>query len=220
MKRRAALPKQPAAKRQRVTANQLAVTQTIVKREVARTKDILYTDFSRSTTNVTSTGAIDSGLQSLNRGDTGHNTFSGNKIYPKGLTFRYCLNTNQTFNRVRVMVFQWMDSVTPAISGVLETNANPLATIAPVLITNRSYIRVLYDKTHMLAPTAGGDTTPVGLGVATEKVFIPGSRIRPIRFNQSSNVVQDGNIYVLYISDDALTSYPIIDYWFRLSFTD
>lgn len=220
MKKRAALYESKNPRPAKRPRSQLALTQSIVRKEVAKTKDLLYTDYNRATTNVTSTGAIDSVLTNMNRGDTGHNTFAGNRITPRGLTVRYVLNSQQTFNRIRVMIFQWMDFTAPTIPGVLETNANPLATICPVFITNKSHIRVLFDKTHVIAPTAGGDTTPIGHGVAVEKVYIPGTRLRPIRFNQSSNVVQDGNIYILYISDDALPNYPQIDFWARLSFVD
>jgi len=217
--KRAALgtKKAPPAKRQR---SQLAVTQEIVRRELRKNTDWKYCDYSASG-NVTSTGTVLSVFTDLIRGDAGRNEFDGNEIKPQALTLKYYMQTNQTYNSVRVLVFQWMDSVTPVPSGILQTTSTNFATISPILVTNKKFIRVLHDRTHVFAPTAGGDTTPIGLGVAPcQTIYIPGKRLRPVRINSSTNVIQDGNIYILTISDDALTSYPQL-YWFsRVTFAD
>lgn len=221
MKRAALKEKGRPAKRAR-PQNQLALTQTIVRRELRKKTDWKYTDNSAVVTNTSSTGAITSLLANLVRGDAGKDNFGGNEIYPQAVTVRYFWTSNQTYNAVRFMIFQWFDSSTPVVSGILESNATTTATLSPVLITNKRYIKVLYDETHVIAPTASGDTTVLGYGATSPaiKVYIPGKRLKPVRYNSSANTLQDGNIYCLAISDDSLASYPAVSWYSRVTFSD
>lgn len=219
MKRAAlATKKAPSAKRQK---SQLAITQEIVRKELRKKMDFRYTDAYAAPTNVSSTGAVYSLLTNLVRGDAGKDNFQGNLITPHAITLRYFWTTQQTYNAVRLMVFQWYDASIPAVNGVIEDNATTLATLSPVLITNKQNIKVLYDETHVLAPTASGDTTVLGYGHSDGiKVYIPGKKMRPIRFNSTTNTVQEGNLLMLVISDDAVVSYPQLSYYSRVTFSD
>lgn len=197
------------------------MTQRVVRNELRRRTDWKYCDHSSSGSAVSATGTITSLYANLVRGDAGYNNFNGNDIRPQAITFKYYCATTQTYNSFRVMVFQWFDAATPAVTGVLESNATGLGTISPVLITNKRYIKVLYDKTHVMAPTAGGDTTVTGSGtVDAQTVYIPGKRLKPTRYNSTTNSCQDGNLYVLVISDDLAPSYPLIYWYSRVTFSD
>jgi len=208
-----------AVARKRARRGQPTV-QAIVQKELRKNTDWKFTDNTASGS-VSSTGTVLSLLANLVRGDAGLNEFSGNDIRPSGVLFKYYLQTNQTYNSVRVMVFQWMDSATPVPSGILQNTATNIATISATLVTNKKYIRVLHDRTHVFSPSAGGDTTPIGLGtVPCQTVYIPGKRLRPVRYNSSTNTVQDGNIYVLTISDDLVTSFPQLYWYSRVTFSD
>lgn len=200
-------------------------TRAIVRSEIKKGSDLKYTDNALNQAAVTSSGTVLSCLQNLVRGDVGLNNFDGNTITPQGLTVKYCFNSNQSFNQVRVMCFQWMDSAVPTLAGIVQNNTTNLGTLSPILITNREYIRVLYDKTHIMAPTAGvPDTTAVlsiwGQATCNGQFFIPAKRMKKIRFNSGTNSVQDGNIYCLLVSDDSAPSYPAISIYTRLSFYD
>jgi len=198
-----------------------ATVSAVVRKELRKKTDWKYADNSLSGS-VSSTGTITSVFGNLIRGDAGINEFSGNDIKPQALLVKYYIQTNQTYNAVRVMIFQWFDSAVPAISGVLQTNSNPMATISPTLITNKRYIKVLHDKTHLVSPSAGGDSAVTGNGVIPEAVtvYIPGKRLRPVRYNSGNNTVQDGQIYLLAISDDAVTSFPQLYWYSRVTFSD
>lgn len=206
--------KYEAAKRRR------ASTQQIVRSELKKQGDLKYADSTGLSQNMTSSGTFISCFNNLTRGTNGVNNFDGNTINPNGYTLKFTAQTTQTYNACRVMVFQWMDASTPALSGVLQYTATGTACVSPILVTNKNYIRVLYDKTFMMAPSASGDTTVLGNGTFSDKVFIPGKRIRKVRYNSSTNVVQDGDIFLLYLSDDSLTAYPQITYVQRCSFYD
>lgn len=220
MKRRASLAtsQQRPAKRQK---SQLAITQEIVKKELRKNIDWKYTDNSAVVTNISSTGTITSLLANLIRGDAGKDNFGGNIVTPQAITIRYFWTSQQTYNAVRFMVFQWFDSGTPAVTGVIESNATTTGTLSPVLITNKQFIKVLYDETHVIAPTAGGDATPIGYGASPAiKIYIPGKRLKQVRYNSTTNVVQDGNLFCLAISDDSLPNYPQVSWYSRVTFSD
>lgn len=213
-------------KRQRTAMYQRPQSvQQIVRKEVARQGDLKYTDVSQQNQSVTSSGTVLSTTANLVRGDTGLNGFDGNTITPRGLTVKYAFNTNQSHNQVRVLCFQWFDSAVPTLSGIVQTNATGLATLAPILVTNKDYIKVLYDQSYIIAPTAGVPDTTVltsiyGQGTCNGKFYIPGSRMKKIRFNSNTNTVQDGHIYILLVSDDSAPTYPAVNLYSRLSFYD
>lgn len=193
----------------------------VVRKELRKKTDWKYADINANATNVQTGGSITSLFSNLVRGDAGINNFDGNIITPQAITMKYNIHTSVLRNAVRVMLFQWFDSAVPVISGVLQTNAAIAATLSPVLVTNKSYIKVLYDRTHCLAPTAGGDTTVIGEGVTdTITVYIPGKRLRKVRYNSTTNVVQEGQLYLLLISDDAAIPSPQINYYCRVTFSD
>jgi len=181
--------------------------------------DLSYTDVTATGT-VTAGGTLVPLLSSITRGDAGINNFRGNIINPWSLRFKYYWSTNQTYNSVRVLIFQWYDASSPALNGIVQSASTGIATISPMLVTNIDYIKVLYDKHHIIAPLAGGDSTPIGYGVCDGDVYIKSKKMKPIRFNATSNVVQDGNLYCYFISDDNVPSYPSVTYYSRLAFTE
>lgn len=217
MKRQAygTLEYQPVSKR----ARSLAVTQEVqreVNKALRKKMDFKYTDVGIINQNITSSGTITSLLSNLARGDDGHDNFEGNQITPQGLTVKYYAETNQTFNACRVMIFQWNDSSTPALSGILQNTAVGTAIVSPTLVTNKPLIKVLYDKHWVFAPCDPNG----GFAVFQDTIYIPGKRLRKVDFNSTTAVVQKNNIYVLYISDDFISTYPHLTFWARTTFSD
>lgn len=197
-------------------------TQQIVRAELRKATDWKYTDRS-ATVNVASSGAIHSLYSNLVRGEAGKDNFQGNIVKPQGVTIKYYLNTNQSYNAVRVMLIQWFDAGTPVLTGILETNATGFGPISPTLITNKQYIRVLSDNLHVIAPTAGTappSTVIEGEGVAQGSIYVSGKKLRQTRYNSTSNTVQDGDLYLVMVSDDNLTTYPSVRYYSRVTFSD
>lgn len=224
MKRRAALASSqamPAPKRRKTS--QLAVTQAIVRKELRKRTDWKYTDAGLNTTSVSSGGQLTSLLGNLVRGDGGYDNFTGNHITPQAITLKYYWTTNQSYNVVRLMIFQWFDSSTPLVSGILQsTGIAGLVPISPTLVTNKPLMKILYDRTHIMAPTASDGTfTNLGYGtVDPVTVYIPGKRLRPVRYNASTTAIQDGNIFCLVISDDVVPTHPVVSWYSRITFAD
>lgn len=209
--------KQPKKK----ARTQAQTTQAIVKKELRRHTDWKYTDYVLNGQQIYNSGFIVSVLTNLTRGDNGYQNFQGNIIKPQAITMKYYAHTTEIFNTLRVMLIQWFDSGVPALSGILQTTTSGIGVISPTLVTNKQYIKVLYDKTHMLAPTAGGDTTVIGAGtIEPVTVYIPGKRLKDVRFNSTSNVVQDGDLILLAVSDDALISTVQLHADVRVTFAD
>lgn len=206
------------AKKRRTDDAQVA---KIVRKEIRKNTDWRYTDNSQVANNSNTTGTVSSLLANLVRGDNGFNNFQGNEVTPQGLLVKYYIHTSQVRNVVRVMLIQWFDDVVPVPLGILQNITTGLGPLSATSVTNKRYIKVLYDMTHQFAPTAGGDTTVVGEGVTDPvTVYIPGKRMKNIRYQSTSNTVQDGCLYLLHISDDLAAPSPQITWYSRLTFPD
>lgn len=221
MKRRAALAKESRPKRQKVSPNQLATTQMIVRQELRKKTDWKYTDHGQASQNMTAAGTVVSLLSNLTRGDAGTDNFEGNIVRPQAITLKYFCHTNEARNCFRVLIFQWFDSSVPNPADVLQNVASPFGPVSPVNVTNKSYVKILYDRTMQFAPTASdGAGNIVGEAVFNDTVYIPGKRLRQVRYNATANVPQDGCLYVMYISDDVLPPHPQITWYGRVTFAD
>lgn len=197
-----------------------------VKAEVARqiraASDLKYTDVSSGYANAPASGTIVSATSNLVRGTGGIDNFVGNTLKPTGFQGKFIFTTNnQNFSNVRVIVFQWFDASVPTITGILQNGgSSPQCVLSPVLVTNKSQINVLYDRNWYMAPTAGDSSFIAGQGGFTDKFYIPGSRLRRMKFNSGTSALQDGGIYVLYVTDDPTATFPQFAFYNRLSFMD
>lgn len=216
MKRKASYADKRPSKKSRQNT-----TRAIVRKEINKRIDWKYTDVGVNAQNVSSAGTLGSLYFNMSRGDAGHNQFEGNWIRPSGIYLKYYIHTSELRNVVRVMLFQWMDATVPVPSGILQDVTTGFGVIAPTLVTNRNYIRVLYDRSHQIAPTAGDAGALGGEGTTDVcKVYIPGRKLRKTRFQSNANQVQQGDIYVLVISDDLAIPQPQITWWGRVTFSD
>lgn len=202
----------------KTTSNQFLTKKEYYQKE-KRKADVKFVDVTGLSQNMTSSGTLTSIFTNLTRGDNGLNNFNGNTFQPKGVLLNYCVQTNQSYNFCRVMLVQWSDSSVPVLSGILQYTATGTATVSPTLVTNKGFLKVLYDKTFTVAPTAG-DAAIVGNGVFCDKVYVPEFKLKKVRFNTSTNVEQDNSIYLIYLSDDSLSTYPQITFTVRTSFYD
>jgi len=198
-----------------------AVVTSTVRREMRKNADVKYTDVSALLSNITYTGSIVSATTNLVRGLAGIDNFQGNIITPVGFTGKFTFSSGVNNNAVcRIMVFQWFDASVPTLAGILQNTTTGFATMSPVLVTNKSQIRVLFDRSYYVNVEAGGDTTSIGNGGITSKFYIPGSRLKKIKYNSTTNAIQDGAIYTLYLTDDNTANFPQYAFYNRLSFTD
>lgn len=181
--------------------------------------DLKYADYLVSA-NVTNGGTITSLFSNMTRGDNGLNMHNGNIVIPRYITVDYFFVTQQLYNSLRIMVFQWQETTTPTLSTLLQSTTSGIATISPINISAKSEIKVLADHKLILAPSAGGDTTPIGHGVYSGSMYIPERKLKPVRFNASANLIQSQNIYVMFVSDDAVPVYPTLNLYTRVAFTD
>jgi len=191
-------------------------TRAIVRKEMAKKGDLKYTDTTSPASNMTSTGALQDLFGNATRGDGGLNNFNGNSCTVRGLTLNYGITTNQTFNFMRVLLFQWYSSTVPTVATVLQNTALTSAVFSPINIQNREQIKVLYNKVHSIFP----DNTATGYAAQNYEVYVPGSRMKKVRFAPSANNTVEGGLWMIIISDDSAVTYPQISWYSRVSFYD
>lgn len=222
------MPKRKRSESQSTTSTKKAKTQptsatvaAIVKKEMRKKTDWKYTDTLINQGTCTSAGTMTSLFSAMARGDQGYNQFQGNEIMPQAILVKWSFATNQNYNACRIIIFQWFDTITPSVGNVIQNIAVGIAPYAPITISSKRDIKVLYDKTVIISPTAGDGTTVLGYGVSpVETVYIPGKRLKPTKFNPTNNTIVDGNIYCLVISDDQVLNYPLVTYYTRITYSD
>lgn len=205
------------SKKPRISRQDSTVT-AVVRKELRKKTDWKYADLGIINSPVYYNGQPTSLLGNLIRGNLGLNNFQGNIIKPQAITLKYfCESSQETYEGIRIILFQWFDSATPQTGGILQDSNQTVALVSPTLVTNKGYIKILYDQLHMLSITAN----PAGNGITQGvTVYIPGKRLRPIRYNSSSNVVQDGNIYILAVSNDTALGTVNLTAYSRITFSD
>jgi len=193
----------------------------LVRKELRKNTDWLYADYQVTSNAIYYNAAPVSILSNLQRGDNGLNSFAGNIIKPQAITIKYfATSPTSEYQALRFIVFQWFDAATPATSGILQNTSQTTALVSPTLITNKQYIKILYDKLHVTAISAAGDGLLGDSIIDGQTIYIPGKRLRNVRFASGSNTVQDGNIYVLALSDDTALSTINLTMYARVTFAD
>lgn len=208
--------------KRRKLASSTPVIRAEVSRQIRAKGDIKYTDVSTSFTDISSAGIIISATSNLVRGTAGIDNFLGNNLTPTGFSGKFIFTSaQQTFAVCRVLVFQWFDASVPTLSGILQNSiSSPQVVLSPVLVTNKSQMKILWDQNYYISPPSADAGVVFGQGGLAGKFYIPGSRLRKLKANSSTNAIQDGGIYVLYLSQDSTAAFPSFAMYNRLSFMD
>lgn len=162
-------------------------------------------------------GTIASLTANLVQGDGSIDRLQGVQLSPKKLTMRYSwvMSSATSYNRVRLMVFRWNDAVLPVPAGILHEIGTVNAPLSPLYWTNRQKIKVLYDHTEVLYDTGAG----LAASYHTATMNLKGKITFP-NVSGAGAVPQNGGLYVMYITDDALTPAPIVSLYTELTYTD
>lgn len=163
----------------------------------------------------------------LTRGSDYLNNFIGQNMDIAGIQFRYQVTgavsnavlTADQNNITRVMLFQWMDSTTPTLSGVLQTAAAGQAVLSPVLATNRENINILHDQAYSTWCQTSVATEANSNGYVVRK-YIKGYKLSPVQMDTGSATYQKGGLYVLVVSDSSVTPNPSFNFYCRTTFTE
>lgn len=183
-------------------------------RQLTNSVDYKYTDVG-ALGNVSAAGTVVDLLASLVRGTDSLNNFIGQKINPVGIQMRIQGIGSDITNFMRVLIFQWFDSVAPAPLGILQTLASYNSAIA---VTNKENITVLYDRIFKSQLAFVASTSVFDM--PTKTIYIPGGNMLPIEFKTGAVGAQKGGLYMLVLSDSVAPLHPSVDYYSRVTFTD
>lgn len=146
--------------------------------------------------------AITQGDQDVNR--------QGSVIEPKSIELNLSFNSVDTFNLLRVIVFQWFmdDGDDPPTNTDILDYQHPLGVIA---WHERKNSRILYDKLM-----AGSDTASNEILVIRKKI---NKKMRKIYYDGGLTTGKN-NLYLALISDSGVASHPNVKYYARVLYTD
>lgn len=207
-----------------------------VKKYVKRTLDLIREDkyFDLSQTIASGTVATDNaGSVVLLSGVQAGTTFAtriGEVISAKSISWTidvqafksvYATAADVFVTNLRVIVFQDMEirsSTLPTVADVLETVAynSPFNHIG----VNARRFKILWDKLYELGPYIG----TVGATLLSNMITRDSIKKRKLKgkivYTNSSTGTQKGNIYVLFLSDQATAKAPAVNMYSRLLFED
>jgi len=188
-----------------------------IQRELARAIEIKVSH-QNTAGGVSYNGTIHNCIGSLTKGD-GPFAATGNLLRPKSLTVRGSVNTDQTYNSFRIILFRWKDASTPLPSGLLDQVSTAYAPLSAPYWVNVHKMEILEDRLIALKTrnTVGFDN----------KTFVIHHNFPPsapsIQLPDSAGpgmVAQMNGLYILFISDDAIATLPTVYCRSELRFTD
>lgn len=162
-------------------------------------------------------GTIINATANLSQGDAAINQCTGVLIKPRRLVLRYEITqaAAATTNLVRVIVFRWHSEGVPVPSGILNNNSTAYAPLGFLYWVNHRKILVLYDRLHKLYDHGGAVDIETGSADIN-----PGRLPIQLPLSGSGATPQMDGLFILFVSDDGLAPSPLVDYNYRLEFTD
>lgn len=201
-------------KRRKANTGSSITVAAQVQKAIRSAADKKYFQQHLGLTNVQTTGNLYTVTSGMIRGD-GASQYSGTSITPLYLRIRYGGTSSLDYSAFRMIVFQWMDADIPVGTGILPGAGTSDGVLEFTRIENKPLMRVLYDKIIGTVPQTDNVRQPF---VGT--VYIPGSKLRRMRFKTGSDAPQYGAIYMLFISDDSASPSPQIAWATELCFMD
>lgn len=139
----------------------------------------------------------------------------GDEIYIRSLQIRGNIIDADSYNAVRVIVFQWlMDTsiagAAPTVANILQSIAGGYGTLSSFNHDSHTQYRILYDKVFL------PDTDDP---IKYFKFYCSKFYRKKISFTAGGTGAAN-KLYLLLISDSSVASHPRVDYVTRLNFTD
>lgn len=178
--------------------------------------EVKFHDVTQTGTAIPNTGSIN-GLSAITQGDTSL-TRDGQSVKLMNLTIRGFITTNQSqpYPQItRIILFRGKqeNGVGFSATDILET----ASVISPKNYTDRFRTKILYDQTFYQNQGAG--LSAAAFGTLSRPFNINLKCQGHVNFAGSSTNIEDGGLYLLYLSNQA-TSTPTITYYSRLTYVD
>lgn len=171
-----------------------------------------FTVYSGGPQTVDSIGVVTS-ISNIGQGDTDV-TRDGDQVYLRSIELTWNAIVADTYNFLRLIIFQWMPASTPTVSDILiPATGNPEQNYQmPYNHDGRFNFRILYDRTLQVSQDTYQSRQ------VTKKYILKGFRHR-IQYQAGTT---DGNnkIYLLKISDSTAASHPTMMNVTKINFGD
>lgn len=190
------------------------------------------TDESQIGVSVTSTPTITSLTTNMAHSTGTLNAYIGGNVDPQSIQLRWHLVacqdsllspiTSDSSNNVRISLIQWLADSTPVPGDIFQA-LTPQNTISAWSVNNLDKMNVLYDQvfpTYLTCFRTGISSNLASGNAYSERVYVKGRKIAPLRFNNAGSATEFGDIYMIVSSDSTTTPHPTISWYSRLTYTD
>lgn len=166
---------------------------------------------------VSANGTVISLTNALTQGDAAIDNYTGYRIKPVRLQLNCSISTDQSFSTVRLMVFRWKDSTTPAPSGVLDAMGGGWAPHSNVFWPNIGKVVPISDHMLTLRPRVSSGYDNQGFNIDLDLSNQP---VIYLPQGTSGATPQLNGLYVIMATDDLIANFPAYVWRSRLTFTD
>lgn len=202
-KRRFTPVRRPLGKRQ------AKAVATIARKQISRTSE--WKHYTKNTTINPSTAGSLVDLSEVTQGD-GDTNRDGDSIFASSLQVRGVIESADSFNRVRLIFFQWTPVSAPALSDLLITSAG--YEVSSMYNTDKaSNYKILSDRTYLVNQDVSGNAD-------VRQIFMK------IRINRRKIQYQAGGttgarkVFLFAISDSGVSSHPTVELVTKLNYRD
>lgn len=190
-----------------------------VKKLIARRQELKYRDYGGSYA-PTTTGVMYQ-ITTIPQGDTDI-TRDGDRLYLKKIYMRGELMANtDTYNFVRLILFQWKPTVSPATVSeiLLDGPSGSPDTLSHYSHDHRQNYRILYDKVMKVIGPASAAATPNTAATVRNFAGVIYPKLHQLQY-LGGTTNGTSQVYMLIISDSNVVPHPTLNLNFKMMFTD
>lgn len=210
-------------KRKGAKLNKRQATQ--VKKIIAVRQELKYFQYATAGIAVSASPTIISSPFLIPQGDTDQSR-DGDRLMWAGkvdLRVEAIIGSSDPYNNVRLILFQWHPNSTPAVEDLLLDGPSE----APDLFSQfnhdkRQEYKILFDKTWKLVGNGSSASVPYTqastTGIKRFKISLKKAR-KQVQF-AGGGTTGTNKLYLMYMSDSAVTPHPSISYTTKVFFRD
>lgn len=198
-----------------------------VKVLIARRQELKYTAYT-SSASVSSTSSITGSPFDIAQGDT-DTTRDGDRLQWCGtMEFMcHCINSSgalsDVYNNIRVIIFQWHPSSSPAVTDILLPGPSLVADCLSLYNHDtRQQYRIMFDKIFKTSGNANSSSTPGTNITATniKKFRIKMRKTRKFAQYAGGTLTGTNRFYLITVSDSSAAPHPILEFSSKIFFRD
>jgi hypothetical protein len=143
---------------------------------------------------------------------TGLTQYIGESITPSHIVIRWNAKASDSYNTIRILVFQVKNDWTPIAPIILQSTGNIRTPLSALDTDSMARMRILYDT--MFTVNAAGPEARSG------RITLPMKKIRKVTFEDPNGNYEDGGLWMVVYTDSTGSPDPDFNAYWRVYYKD